>query len=151
MASPTTMPPPPPRIQGEAMLEIFVHRSIRFPGAPLNTETAYGDADRLTAIGSKILEAAYVSILFDRRPLLNAADLETEFGKLAENVDRWVAGYRWKEKVRHGQDVDLNTPEESRNIMNAYVGAVFLGDGFSVVSNWIAALVGYSAALQQDG
>ncbi|PIL23398.1 hypothetical protein GSI_14709 [Ganoderma sinense ZZ0214-1] len=133
------------------MLEIFVHRSLRFPGAPLNTQSAYGDADRLAAIGSKVLEATYASVLFNQRPYLSATDLRTEFTKLGEHVERWVAGYHWKEKVRRGQNVNMDAPEESRNLMNAYVGAVFVASGFPTVSSWIATLVGYSAALQRNG
>ena len=35
--------------------------------------------------------------------------------------------------------------------MNAYVGAVFLGEGFETISRWVIALVEYSAALQRNG
>nr|VWP00389.1 Plp [Ganoderma boninense] len=150
MASPPQIPPQP-QIPGEAMLEIFVHRSIRFPGAPLNTQSPYGDADRLAFIGSRALETAYAAVLFNQSPQLSAADFHTELAKLGEHVERWVAGYHWKDKVRRAQDVNLDTVEESRNIMNAYVGAVFVARGFTTVSSWIVQLVDYSAALQRNG
>ena len=79
-----------PQIHAEAMLEVFVHRSIRFPGVPLNTETAYGDADRLAILGGKILQLAYASVLFDQRPLLNAADLEVRPLPTTPNVDMYI-------------------------------------------------------------
>ena len=77
----TTQPPLPaaPQIPGETMLEIFVHRSLRFPGASMNMHTAYGDADRLTAVGGKVLEAAYAYALFHQRPPLDATVLEVRF------------------------------------------------------------------------
>ncbi len=55
MESPTQLPQAP-RISGDTMLEIFVHRSLRYPGAPLSAQTAYGDADRLASVGNKMLE-----------------------------------------------------------------------------------------------
>ena len=93
---PSTMPsdppsmPPHPQIHAEAMLEVFVHRSIRFPGVPLNTETAYGDADRLAILGGKMLQLAYASVLFDQRSLLNAADLEVRSLPTKPNVDMYI-------------------------------------------------------------
>ena len=69
------MPPAPP-IDGEAMLEIFVHRSIRFTGMPMNADSLYGDGDRLAILGEKMLESAYMNILFNKRPMLKAEDLE---------------------------------------------------------------------------
>ncbi|KAI1794393.1 hypothetical protein LXA43DRAFT_138188 [Ganoderma leucocontextum] len=149
MASPPP-PPPAPHIHGETMLEIFVHRSLRFPGVPLNTQTTYGDGDRLATIGNKILEAAYAYVLFNQRPPLNAVTLAAESRKLGEKVGRWVGEYKWKDKVRHAQGVDVNTPAETRYIMDAYVGAVFLSNGFVAVTNWIGALVEHSAR-QRNG
>ena len=69
-------PPPPPQIDGEAMLEIFVHKSIRFTGMPMNSDSPYGDGPRLAAIGSKMLEACYMTVLFNKRPMLKAEDLD---------------------------------------------------------------------------
>lgn len=68
--------PPAPQIDGEAMLEIFVHSSIKFPGMPMNTESPYGDGVRLAVVGSKMLEAAYTYVLFQKRPMLKAEEIE---------------------------------------------------------------------------
>ena len=68
--------PPAPKIDGEAMLEVFVHKSMKFPGAPLNNDSPYGDSDRLAALGHKILEAAYTDVLFSQRPMLKAEDMK---------------------------------------------------------------------------
>ncbi len=68
--------PPAPQIDGEAMLEIFVHSSIRFTGMPLNSDSPYGDGKRLAILGNKALDAAYAHILFDRRPMVPADTLD---------------------------------------------------------------------------
>ena len=84
--------------------------------------------------------------------------LQAQFGKLPELVEKWVEGYKWREKVRRATDVHLEDPkvsdfpyphalthistgnQETRYIMDAYVGAVFVGQGFAAVLNWVGAL-----------
>ncbi|KAI0778403.1 hypothetical protein BD413DRAFT_466224 [Trametes elegans] len=132
--------PPAPKIDGEAMLEVFVHRSMRFSGAPMS-DSPYGDAQRLAALGSKALEAAYTDILFNKRPMLKADELKQQVEGLQAQVEKWVEGYRWREKVRRTAEVDLTKPEETRVLFDTYVGAVFVGGGYNAVRDWIAALV----------
>ncbi|KAH9944196.1 uncharacterized protein BXZ73DRAFT_39598, partial [Epithele typhae] len=134
-----------PSIDGEAMLEIFVHASIRFAGLPMNSNSPYGDGHRLRVIGSKMLEAAFLSAIFDQTPMKTGEDMEAEIKNLDQRVDKWVEGYKWREKVRHGKDVDMRSQAETRALMDAYVGAVFVGSGFTAVLNWISALVDPSA------
>ncbi|KAI0361387.1 hypothetical protein OH77DRAFT_1545113 [Trametes cingulata] len=135
--------PAPPKIDGEAMLEIFVHRSMKFTGAPLNSDSPYGDGQRLGVLGDKVLEAAYTDVLFNKRPMLKADDLRVSAVRetLQERVEKWVEGYRWRDKVRHPPEVDMKSPEETRILFNMYVGAVFVGGGYQAVRDWIAALV----------
>ncbi|KAJ8474516.1 hypothetical protein ONZ51_g7179 [Trametes cubensis] len=135
--------PPAPKIDGEAMLEVFVHKSMKFPGAPLNNDSPYGDSDRLAALGHKILEAAYTDVLFSQRPMLKAEDMKQQVEtKLQELVQAWVEGYRWREKVRYVPgSVDLKDPEETRRLFDSYVGAVFIGEGFQSIRRWVGALV----------
>ncbi|KAI0748781.1 hypothetical protein C8Q80DRAFT_1104148 [Daedaleopsis nitida] len=131
-----------PPIDGDAMLEIFVHLSTRVrAGMPMNSDSLYNDGPRLAALGSKILEAAYMCILFHQRPMKKAAELEAAFNELPRWIDWWVDGYKWREKVRCAQDVNMRDPKETRHLMDAYVGAVFVGGGFKAVLRWIAALV----------
>ncbi|PIL31732.1 hypothetical protein GSI_06436 [Ganoderma sinense ZZ0214-1] len=138
--------PPAPQIDGEAMLEIFVHESIRFTGMPLNSDSPYGDGKRLAIIGNKALDAAFTHLLFDKRPMMTADTLDCEVRKLPDLIEKWVEGYKWREKVRHAKDIDIGTPKETRYLMDAYVGAVFVGGGYRAVLDWIAALVDPSAA-----
>ena len=77
MKSPAPVPVPPiPKLQGEIILEVFTHRSIRFPSAPINQDSEYGDSDRLTVLGEKVLEAAVTDALFRKRPMLKGGDIE---------------------------------------------------------------------------
>ncbi|KAI1794390.1 hypothetical protein LXA43DRAFT_1091909 [Ganoderma leucocontextum] len=111
--------PPAPQIDGEAMLEIF----------------------RLAILGGKALDTAYTRILFDKRPMMTADALDSHVRKLPELIEKWVEGYKWWEKVRHANDIDIRTPEETRYLMDAYVGAVFVRNGYWAVLDWITALV----------
>lgn len=63
-----------PKITGDIILEVFTHRTLRFPGAPSNDE--YGDNERLAALGAKALETAVTYTLFCRRPMLTADGLK---------------------------------------------------------------------------
>ncbi|TBU21593.1 hypothetical protein BD311DRAFT_743509 [Dichomitus squalens] len=137
---------PAPQIDGEAMLEIFVHRPIKFTGMPLNPDSPYGDGRRLASIGGTTLETAYKLICFNKRPMLTAEALESEVSRLPEQVGKWVEGYEWREKVRHSPETNIRAPEETRYLVDAYVGAVLIGEGFQAVLNWITALVDPSAA-----
>ncbi len=67
---------PLPKLTGEIILEVFTHRSLRFPGAPSNEDSEFGDNTRLAALGEKILEAAVTDTLFRKRPMLSAVDIE---------------------------------------------------------------------------
>lgn len=60
--------------QGDMMLDVFTHRSVKFAGAPLNED--FGDTERLACIGEKVLALAVTSALFNQRPILNASTLE---------------------------------------------------------------------------
>ncbi|KAI0830533.1 hypothetical protein BC628DRAFT_1312516 [Trametes gibbosa] len=140
MASDNAFPPAPP-IDGEAMLEIFVHASMKFTGAPLS-DSIYGDGQRLVALGNKVGEAAYTDVYFNQRPMLKADELRQKVDKqMQEDVMTWVEAYKWRDKVRHTPGIDLKSSKETRDLFDSYVGAVFVGAGYKTVRDWIAALV----------
>lgn len=64
-----------PKITGDIILEVFTHRTLRFPGAPPASEE-YGDNERLAELGSKALDTAVTYALFCKRPMLTAAELK---------------------------------------------------------------------------
>ena len=67
--------PPLPGLSGDIILEVFTHRSLRFPGAPTAGGDEYGN-DRLAAIGEKALEMAITDALFRQRRVLKAVEIE---------------------------------------------------------------------------
>ena len=74
----STPPPLPalPKLTGEIILEVFTHRSLRFPGAPIDEDSEHGDNERLAVLGEKVLEAAITDTLFRKRPMLKGSDIE---------------------------------------------------------------------------
>jgi dsRNA-specific ribonuclease len=61
-----------PPVQSEAALAIFVHSSIK----SLAQNDNFGDADRLAFIGRQVLGMAIAEVLFEKKPMLSAVDLE---------------------------------------------------------------------------
>ena len=88
--------PPLPGLSGDIILEVFTHRSLRFPGAPTAGGDEYGN-DRLAAIGEKALEMAITDALFRQRPVLKAVEIEVSQSFLGYHTHAhfgldWVLG-----------------------------------------------------------
>ncbi|EMD41938.1 hypothetical protein CERSUDRAFT_90529 [Gelatoporia subvermispora B] len=137
--------PPAPRLRGEIILDVFTHHSLRFAGAPLNEESEYGDNERLAYLGETALQTAVTWVLFSKRPMLKAQELESQKAEILsdEKIDTWVVGYKLREKVRCSADAvaSLTTPRETRLLFTSYVGAVYAQNGMDVVHSWIASLI----------
>jgi dsRNA-specific ribonuclease len=67
----SSLPPLPP-VQSETALAIFVHSSIK----SLTPNDNFGDADRLAFIGRNVLNMAIAHVLFEKKPMLSAVELE---------------------------------------------------------------------------
>ncbi|KAL7278113.1 hypothetical protein ACG7TL_008084 [Trametes sanguinea] len=85
---------PAPKINGEAMLEVFIHRSMKFSGAPLSSDSPHGDGAQPAALESKVLEAVYTDVLFNQRPMLLADEIRVmciifSIGKGRKALLRW--------------------------------------------------------------
>ncbi|PCH33926.1 hypothetical protein WOLCODRAFT_22338 [Wolfiporia cocos MD-104 SS10] len=136
---------PVPQLHGDIILEVFTHKSLRFPGAPTNEDSEYGDSERLSLLGEKVLEVAITFALFNKRPLLKAHDIESRRDDILadEQIDKWVVSYKMREKVRCAPDKfdDLKTPKETRALFCSYVGAVYSQKGMEVVQDWIGRLI----------
>jgi dsRNA-specific ribonuclease len=77
MESPAPAPLPSlPKLSADVILEVFTHRSLRFPGAPINEDSEYGDNERLAILGEKVLETAITDTLFRKKPMLKGLDIE---------------------------------------------------------------------------
>ncbi|KAI0689885.1 ribonuclease III domain-containing protein [Cytidiella melzeri] len=134
-----------PKLNGEVLLDVFTHRSLRFQGAPLDDSSEYGDNIRLAVLGKAILHAAAIDTLFKKRPMLKADEIEEQL-KVAlslENVERWLKEYKLRDKLRCSPDAValLDRPDEMNLLFNSYVGAVYASQGMPVVQNWIGALI----------
>lgn len=68
--------PAAPKLRGDIILEVFTHKSLRFPGAPINEDSEFGDNERLSILGEKVLQLAVTFALFNKRPMLKAEDIE---------------------------------------------------------------------------
>ncbi|KAI0068287.1 hypothetical protein BV25DRAFT_1867295 [Artomyces pyxidatus] len=129
--------PPLPPIEGEMMLEIFTHRDLSF-----GQNEEFGDSERLSVIGQRVLAMVVSVVLFEKRPMLSASDLKMIVpGSTA--LDDWVTQYGLRKKVRCAPDKreDLNGPEETELLFTAYVGGVYLQRGWLAVAAWIGKLV----------
>ena len=66
-----------PKIDGDSVdlvLDVYTHHSLRpNPAQLLNQE--YGDTDRLSELGAKILELAVTFHYYSKRPMLTASEL----------------------------------------------------------------------------
>lgn len=60
-----------PKLSGESMLEVFTHKSLR-----LACHAQYRDNERLSVLGSHILEMMTTQLLFNRRPMLTRSAIE---------------------------------------------------------------------------
>jgi len=62
-----------PSVQSETTLAIFIHQSLQSSPTP---NERFGDAERLAFIGERVLQMALAEILFEKRPMLSAIELE---------------------------------------------------------------------------
>ncbi|KAI0734672.1 ribonuclease III domain-containing protein [Fomitopsis betulina] len=137
--------PVAPKLRGDIILEVFTHRSLRFPGAPINEDSEFGDNERLAVLGEKVLELAVTFALFTKRPMLKSVELEDQRHDALSNekIENWVVAYKMREKVRCGADAVslLSTPKEARHLFYSYVGGIYAQNGMEIVQNWIGQLV----------
>ena len=64
--------PPLPPIQSDSALAIFVHRSLQPPQPNVN----FGDSERLAFLGDQVLRMVVAEIVFEKRPMLDARNLQ---------------------------------------------------------------------------
>jgi len=137
--------PPAPKLRGDIILEVFTHKSLRFPGAPIDEDSEFGDNERLSTLGEKVLELAVTSALFSKRPMLKAEDIEIQRHEILSdaNIENWVVAYKMREKVRCSADavLSLSTPKEARLLFHSYVGGIFAQNGMGTIQNWVGQLV----------
>ncbi|KAK0242694.1 hypothetical protein EDD85DRAFT_946854 [Armillaria nabsnona] len=129
-----------PQLERDMYLQVYTHKSLRRACA---SPGEYEDNERLSVVGEKVFDAAVMTALFYERPLL---EMEAKKRDIISwmNIDSWVRRYQMREKVRcHPEQFEtLFSPEETKALFHAYVGAVFVNLGMDVVQAWINALIG---------
>lgn len=69
----TSFAPPLPQItNGDLILQVFTHKSLRRPNT---TPEQYGDNERLADLGKVVFDVAITRNLFHSRPILQAAEI----------------------------------------------------------------------------
>ncbi|KII93595.1 hypothetical protein PLICRDRAFT_35823 [Plicaturopsis crispa FD-325 SS-3] len=115
-----------PQISGELMLDVFTHRTLVFPGAPT---PAHGGSERLAELGARMLDMAVTLYLFSQTELLSVDEIVEQRAQILsdDNFEEWVTLYRLRDKLRYAPDAaeEIKTPEETRALFHAYLGAVY--------------------------
>lgn len=134
-------PSPLPPIQGDASLAVFVHRSLK-SSVP---NDSFGDGERLAFLGEQVLRMAVAEILFNKRPMLEASNLQEELQETLTNdvYDQWVTDYGMRNRVACPPDLreELKEPSETQHLFHAYVGALYIEKGYGTIKVWIGPLV----------
>lgn len=78
--------PPLPPLDGDLLLEVYTHSSLYYEGRPIVEE--YGDSERLAVLGSEVLNLAIAQRLFNKRPMMTAAEAKVS---TVNHSDRYLA------------------------------------------------------------
>lgn len=142
----TRTPPPLPVVQSETALAIFIHSSLR---SSVQNDR-FGDAERLAFLGQKALHMVIAETLFEKRPMMTAVELITELENTLsdESYEQWVSYYKLREKVACPADLrgELREARQTQHLFDAYVGAVYIEQGYSSIKTWIQPLVDPNSA-----
>ncbi|KIY53706.1 hypothetical protein FISHEDRAFT_68641 [Fistulina hepatica ATCC 64428] len=140
-----TLPPRPELGDSDMLLDVFSHSSVKFALAPADDfKGSWGNAERLTEIGGKVLELVVTAHWFQHQPMLEVQDLKVKVQETMEDqVMEWINQYKWAQIIR----VDPNErdkavqPESLRRFFYAFVGGLYVNRGLVAVQSWISALI----------
>ncbi|KAF8560207.1 hypothetical protein OG21DRAFT_38851 [Imleria badia] len=139
-----------PKLSGEILLEVFTHRSLR-----LACHAKYRDNERLSVLGSHILEMVTTQLLFSRKPMLTRNEIEAQRQRLlsVDITETWANFYGLRDELRYDPSFQSSVAEaeEGRLLFLAYLGAVFTERGLTIVQQWIGALLRLSVCVFKDG
>ncbi|EGO04941.1 hypothetical protein SERLA73DRAFT_174019 [Serpula lacrymans var. lacrymans S7.3] len=149
--SPTQMGDIPelPKLQGESILEVFTHRSLR-----IACKASYHDSETLAVLGEEVLHMMTTQLLLFKKPRLKVEEITNKRHMLLQDemIDNWTNLYRLRNQVRCDPSSlsSLNSVQEGRLLFNAYLGAVFAQGGIKPVQEWIGGLFRLSSDLFRD-
>ncbi|KAN0100347.1 hypothetical protein V8E55_000331 [Tylopilus felleus] len=135
--------PPLPSIEGDLLLDVLTRQPNRNNSSPPDN-TEHGGAERLAELGHTVLSMVIMYTLFQRAPLLSAADLYEKHNELMnqDNIRYWLSCYNLKARVRGLEDRSrLDDQSEERLLFSSYVGAVYVQKGLPTLLTWISRLV----------
>ncbi|KAH8119927.1 hypothetical protein DFH11DRAFT_1721826 [Phellopilus nigrolimitatus] len=139
-----------PKINGEIILETFSHKSLAFP---YNPDESF-DNERLSELGATVLQLAITNYLYCKRPVISASDIpdQREAILIPQNFEKWVKHYNLRQRLRYNNSdtVDIMSPEETKTLFQAYVGAVHIQSGPNIAINWIIRLIDPEATVPSD-
>ncbi|GLB44154.1 putative double-stranded RNA binding motif containing protein [Lyophyllum shimeji] len=145
-ADPSCDIPRLPNLSLDVLLQVYTHPSLRRSNS---LPEEYGDNERLSQLGSAVLDAVVTHTLFNRRPMLGSLDICSHRSEVLSdtNIARWATLYNMYSRLRCLPELraTINTPREHRSLFCAYVGAVYLERGLEAVKQWTDALLRYSA------
>ncbi|EJD03690.1 uncharacterized protein FOMMEDRAFT_19079 [Fomitiporia mediterranea MF3/22] len=137
----TTGFPALPQITGDLILEAFSHESLNLDYHPENST----DNGRLIELGGTMLEFVATRFLYAKKPIVRASDIPSLRDGILSlgNYETWVSHYNLRQRLRytHSDTLDVSSPEETRSLFRAYVGAVVVQSGPQIAMDWIAKLI----------
>jgi len=138
---PTTSFPVLPKISGDLILETYTHKSLRIMGSSISDQ--FPDNERLSKVGEMAIQLAVTNYLYHKVPVIEANGMPGERCSILsdENYELWVNHYNLRKQLRFTSSLDIYTPQETRTLLNAYVGAVYEQHGMRAVGTWILRLI----------
>jgi len=136
-----------PSLEGDILLDVYTHNSLNHEETVFNEH--YGDNTRFQELGESALTLAVTNRLFLVKPMLPTPDIVAKKQEVLsdENIDTWVKGYDMKKNLKFSPAVrnEINTPQESRALLFAYLGAVYYSKGLGPIVAWVDRIVEPSA------
>ncbi|RXW24052.1 hypothetical protein EST38_g1816 [Candolleomyces aberdarensis] len=151
--------PPLPEFQGadeqDLTLEVFTHKSLN-PN-PDELKPGFGNADRLSVLGSQALSFAVTQFYFRYTPQLTAQEIILKANEVIQGpkIIEWLDAYPLlKTRLRRSQasntDNIFASLAEASTHFHTYVGALQYSRGPQVVNAWIFGLLSLSEGVKVE-
>jgi len=139
--------PPLPQLNGDIILEVFTHPSLR-------SSTDGGHNERYTDLGAVALQAAVTTYLFKQETVLTAPEIVQQRAQILteSNIEEWAAHYSLRDRLRYAPEAVqmIMKPAEACKLFYAYVGGVYISRGPQAVNDWIDRLLNPVAAPKEE-
>ncbi|KIJ46421.1 hypothetical protein M422DRAFT_29269 [Sphaerobolus stellatus SS14] len=139
--------PPLPQLQGDLMLEVFTHKSLRAVEQAQASGSGFPcDNERYVVLGEKVFETAVLHHLVAQKVKMTREEIEKEMRSLCseEQYEKWVESYGLRQKLRYNPSAraEVQSPAGGRELLHAYAGAVYTQlNGAVAVDIWVHQLI----------